>query len=259
MYGVMLLVGTVLSCIALSPNLVAWLKKVPALCSSIKVNYSGITVDTKIVSGLDCDLIAGFATVYRICFGFVCFFMLMSLLMCRVHSSKDPRAHVQNGFWFFKYILVFLFVLGGFFIPNMPFLSIWLVIGFIGAFIFILIQLILLVDFAHSWNQAWVQRYEEDDNKNFCCGLAFFTILFYIFAITVAVLLYVFYASSEGCGLGIFFISFNLILCIIVSVMSVLPSVQEHLPFSGLLQVSHIFILIICLLKLNKINSVARV
>lgn len=47
-----------------------------------------------------------------------------------------------------------------------------------------------------------------------------------------------YYFKSEACGLNKFFISFNLILCLIVSVISVLPRVQEALPNSGLLQSS---------------------
>lgn len=30
------------------------------------------------------------------------------------------------------------------------------VIGMIGGFLFILVQLLLLVDFAHSWNESWL-------------------------------------------------------------------------------------------------------
>jgi len=38
-------------------------------------------------------------------------------------------------------------------------------IGLIGGFLFILIQLILLIDFAHGWSEAWVERYEETEAK----------------------------------------------------------------------------------------------
>lgn len=47
-----------------------------------------------------------------------------------------------------------------------------------------------------------------------------------------------FLPQSDACGLNKFFISINLIMCLIVSVVSVLPKVQEALPNSGLLQSS---------------------
>lgn len=37
--------------------------------------------------------------------------------------------------------------------------------GMIGGFLFIIIQLILIVDFAHSWANAWVGNYEETESK----------------------------------------------------------------------------------------------
>ena len=41
---------------------------------------------------------------------------------------------------------------------------------------------------------------------------------------------------AGDCRLHEFFISFNMILCVVLSVTSVLPIVQENLPNSGLLQ-----------------------
>lgn len=53
---------------------------------------------------------------------------------------------------------------------DLLFSSAWLYIGLIGAFLFIIIQLILIVDFAHGWNEKWVDRYEETESKAYCCG-----------------------------------------------------------------------------------------
>lgn len=44
------------------------------------------------------------------------------------------------------------------------------------------------------------------------------------------------YFQSSGCELSKFFISINLILVVIASGISILPSIQEHQPRSGLLQ-----------------------
>jgi len=57
----------------------------------------------------------------------------------------------------------------------------------------------------------------------------------------------IFVLQPDDCALNKFFISFNLILCVIVSVLSVLPSVQEVQPRSGLLQSSVVTLYVIFL------------
>ena len=46
----------------------------------------------------------------------------------------------------------------------------WFAVGMSGAFFFILIQLVLLVDFAHSWNEAWVEKMETGNSRGWYTG-----------------------------------------------------------------------------------------
>lgn len=62
--------------------------------------------------------------------------------------------------------------------------------------------------------------------------------VFYALALTGFILSYVFFTESSGCHLNKFFISFNFVMCFIISVISILPKVQEVQPKSGLLQSS---------------------
>ena len=41
------------------------------------------------------------------------------------------------------------------------YITAWMVIGMIGAFVFILIQLVLIVDFAYAWNDKFLEKAEE--------------------------------------------------------------------------------------------------
>ena len=68
-------------------------------------------------------------------------------------------------FWGIKYLLVIGGTVGAFFIPEGYFAKTWMYFGMVGGFAFIVIQLILIIDFAHSWAEAWVTNYEETESK----------------------------------------------------------------------------------------------
>lgn len=230
-FSFLLLLGTLVSVIMILPGMEEHLKKIPGFCID-GMHFPG--VENKV----NCDIIVGYKSVYRMCFAMACFFFLFCVIMIRVRSSKDPRAAVQNGFWFFKFLVLVGITVGAFFIPEGDFTTVWYYFGVVGSFIFIIIQLILLVDFAHSWNQSWLERAEEGNSKCWFGALLFVTIVNYAAAFTAVVLFYVFYTRPDDCTEHKVFISLNLLFCIVVSVVAILPKVQEAQPSSGLLQSS---------------------
>ncbi|KAF7480759.1 Hypothetical predicted protein [Marmota monax] len=232
-YAFILLLGTAVSCIMLTEGMETQLKKIPGFCEGgFKISVADIKADK------DCDVLVGFKAVYRINFALAIFFFAFFLLMLKVKTSKDPRAAVHNGFWFFKIAAIFGIMVGSFYIPGGSFTSVWFVVGMVGAAFFILIQLVLLVDFAHSWNESWVSRMEEGNPRVWYAALLSVTTFFYVMSIIVVGLFYTYYTKPDGCTENKFFISINLILCIVVSIISIHPKIQEHQPRSGLLQSS---------------------
>lgn len=110
-------------------------------------------------------------------------------------------------------------------------------VSLIGATVFILLGLVLLVDFAHSWSETCLENWENSPTSSNLWQwiLIGSTASMYAFTISLTGVLYAYFAGS-GCGLNRFFISFNLALCIIITIMCVHPLVQEHNPRSGLAQ-----------------------
>uniref|UniRef100_A0AAX7SES8 Uncharacterized protein n=1 Tax=Astatotilapia calliptera TaxID=8154 RepID=A0AAX7SES8_ASTCA len=234
-YAFIMLIGTIVACIMLSPGVDRQLKRIPGFCEDgAGSSVRGLQADVK------CEMFVGYQAVYRICFGMSMWFLGFSVLMINIKNSRDPRAAIHNGFWFFKFAALVAITVGAFYIPEGPFTYIWFVIGSGGAFFFILIQLVLLVDFAHSWNESWVDKMENGNSRGWYAALLAVTILNYILSLTAVVLFFVFYTKPNECFINKFFISFNMLLCIVASVVSVLPKVQESQPHSGLLQSSFI-------------------
>lgn len=110
-------------------------------------------------------------------------------------------------------------------------------VALIGATVFILLGLVLLVDFAHSWSETCLENWESSSSNFWQWVLIGSTAMMYAFTITLTGLLYAFFAGS-GCTLNQFFISFNLALCILITIMSIHPAIQEANPRSGLAQSS---------------------
>ncbi|NWW57048.1 SERC2 protein, partial [Ifrita kowaldi] len=226
-----LFLGTLVSIIMIIPGVEKELHKLPGFCEG-----SGSVLGLQ--PRVDCGSFLGHKAVYRMGFAMAAFFCLFAALMVCVRSSKDPRAALQNGFWFFKFLVLVGITVGAFYIPDGAFTSVWFYFGVVGSFLFILIQLVLLIDFAHSWSQRWLRNAGESNAKGWYAALCTVTFIFYAASIAAVALLYVYYTKPEGCTEGKAFISINLILCLIVSVVSILPKIQEAQPHSGLLQAS---------------------
>lgn len=155
MYAVMLLFGAIIAGITLMPGLQDTLKHLPS-CANSTSNSAYLIPNTYTT---DCSMAVGYLAVYRICFALACFFALMSVMMIGAKSSRDGRAPIQNGFWGIKFLIVIGIGVGAFFIPNGSFSTSWMWIGLIGGILFILVQLVLIVDFAHGWAETWVGKY----------------------------------------------------------------------------------------------------
>lgn len=177
----------------------------------------------------------GVLAVHRICFALTLFHALISLSLIGVQNTKDKRAAIQNGWWGPKVLLWFVFVFISFLIPN-GFFAFWgNYISIIGATIFILLGLVLLVDFAHSWTETCLENWENTESELWKWILIGSAIGTFLATIVLTTLMFTFFAGP-GCTLNRFFIGFNLALCIVITIMCIHPAIQEANPRSGLVQ-----------------------
>ncbi|PIC28670.1 hypothetical protein B9Z55_020507 [Caenorhabditis nigoni] len=221
MYALMLISATFIAVMMLLPGVQQKLVDNKWLC---------------VYAGVNCQHAIGYQAVYRVCAGAASFFSIMMILMLGVSSSKDGRSSIQNGFWFFKYILMFGIIAGYFFIGSESLATPLMYIGMLGAFLFILIQLILIVDFAHGLAESWVSQYEDNDSRACYAGLLVTTFGGFLLCLIAAGYVFFNYAIGDGCGLPKFFVIVNVLVCVAISILSVSPMVQEVMPRSGLLQ-----------------------
>ena len=186
-YAVMLLLNSILSWLMLTP----WaLKKLEHLT----FDYMSITC-----KGEQCT---GYVAVQRINFALGLFHFMLAILLLGVQSSKDPRANVQNGFWGPKIIVWFLLIVLTFFIPPV-FFRVWGVyFSFIGAMLFVLLGLILLVDLAHTYAEFCLEKIENYDSKGWRILLIGSTLGMFAASLAMTIVMYIFFAWEHQCKMN---------------------------------------------------------
>jgi hypothetical protein len=138
----------------------------------------------------------------------------------------------QDNYWTVKVLLWFGSFIGSFFIPNEVLEKYWIACVCFSA-LFILIQLLILVDWACDWSEMWISKYEETQSAIYKWLLILSVVFSYSAIIATTVILYMYYSN---CPINQFAITFNLVLSLIVNLCSVHPRVQDVSPRFGLFQ-----------------------
>lgn len=211
-----------------SINLVAW----KINCKPPGVADSGSSWDpSDLIPGGQTEYYAsckGNAAVYRISFMTAAFFLLMTL-----GSAASKLWH--TGLWLIKVLLYIGLITMGFFLPNYVFdNSGYAWFSRVCSVLFLIAQVLILVDFGYTWNDDWYNKGEKEatDGHAGCCegccggwggnGNRFFGGILaacagcYIFFVTGVSLLYTYY---NVCGFNTTIITITLLLVIALTLI----------------------------------------
>lgn len=222
-YAFFLMLIAILQSISMIPSLTSVLIRIPRMCPA------NLTAEK-------CAPMVGYLVSYKICFGYLLFAMLMIMLSARIGSKQSVRAKFHNYAHGLKFLLLCLLIVAAFAIPTTnPFLVVIRMSGFAGGLVFIIIQLICVVDFAHLLNESWLERLETGGSRWWLVAQLSVSLGSLIGSVAIYVLTLIYYGHT---AIHIGLVSFNIILTLTSSIISVLPIIRQFQPTSGLLQSS---------------------
>ncbi|KAK6915177.1 Serine incorporator/TMS membrane protein [Dillenia turbinata] len=160
--------------------------------------------------------------VLRVSLGNFLFFTILAFLMIGVKNQKDPRDGIHHGGWMMKVICWCLLVIFMFFLPN-EVISFYETTSKFGSGLFLLVQVVLLLDFVHGWNDKWVGY----DEQFWYVALFVVSLVCYVATFTFSGLLFHWFTpSGHDCGLNTFFIVMTLIFVFVFAIVAVHPVVS---------------------------------
>ena len=188
---------------------------------------------SRITSQGKCDILVGHILLYRFYIGMILFFLILAIIDCQLTVLTTLSPWLENGFWFIKFHLFCLIILLSLLIPEGHLSNAVMHVGWIGSFIVMIIQLVLIIDLAKTLNAYWVERMELSTRPNaWYLSMLLFTSFLYTLSMSFVIYFYAMYAVSKDCRTNLIFITVVVLLCVIASLLSIHPKVRE----TGLLQ-----------------------
>ncbi|XP_022157956.1 serine incorporator 3 isoform X2 [Momordica charantia] len=155
----------------------------------------------------------------------------MFLSTSRTRKLHEPRNAWHSRWWSLKFIVFIVSMVVPFFFPP-ALIQLYGELARVGAGIFLLLQLVSVIQFISWWNKYWM----PDEKTKQSCSLGLFTsTIFYIASFCGVGLMYSLYVPKVRCVLNIFFISWTLILLIVMMVVSLHSKVNRGLLSSGIM------------------------
>ncbi|XP_012858348.1 PREDICTED: serine incorporator 3 [Erythranthe guttata] len=163
--------------------------------------------------------------VLRVSLGNFLFFAILAVIMIGIKYQNDKRDFFHHEGWIVKIVIWTTLIILMFFLPNAV-ISVYGVVSKFGAGLFLLVQVLMLLDATHSWNDSWVAK----DDQKWYIALLVVSISCYIGAFTFSGLLFIWFnPSGQDCGLNVFFLVMTIILAFSFGIIALHPKVNGSL------------------------------
>eukprot|EP01080_Neovahlkampfia_damariscottae_P008423 gene8423-248_t len=164
---------------------------------------------------------AGKNVVYRMSFSLFIFFFMNLILSSRLFCVGDRiRLYIQHKWFILKIPIFLILILVPYFIPN-EFFIIWAWIALFMAGIFIIIQIILLIDFGFNLDETWRSNNIQEEGLKFW-DYVLLLISFSLILITIVLMIsqFIIFGFGLNCHLNRLFIILNIIFSVFTIVSS---------------------------------------
>mmetsp|Transcript_5546 Transcript_5546/g.12447 ORF Transcript_5546/g.12447 Transcript_5546/m.12447 type:complete len:466 (+) Transcript_5546:90-1487(+) len=177
----------------------------------------------------------GTQAVYRVSLGTTAFFMLLSIGTVNIKYRSDTRDRlVHHGSWAVKTFVYLLLIVLAFCLPH-GFSAPYAWLARLGSVFFLLVQVVILIDFAHAWNDSWVARSEE--SQTWIGALLTCTAISYGSAIAFNAVGWAWFHPSVECRLNALFLVTGILAALAVGVSAMHPSVSGSIFPASLIAV----------------------